>query len=157
MGPWPGRTQNLFPPPQTSVSRRDNPQYFVGVVKDKHTLPTRLAGRTPEKCSLSTFRKSIFRNFTWFSHEDHREGQDLNNRMCSHNLDLATRTQTFMLDPRPNPSCPWHPWNARHTGRTTSPKKSVSPDNSLRFLCVYGSSYDYMSFCSHMSTCDMNQ
>jgi hypothetical protein len=40
-------------------------------------------------------------------HEGQREGQELNNRMCSHNLDLETTTQTFMLHARPSPQCPW--------------------------------------------------
>ncbi len=39
---------------------------------------------------------------------------------------MRDTTQTFMLHARPNPLCPWHPWNARHTGRATSPKKRVS-------------------------------
>jgi hypothetical protein len=34
-------------------------------------------------------------------HEGHREGQELNNRMCSHNLHLETTTQTFMLHAHP--------------------------------------------------------
>jgi hypothetical protein len=38
-----------------------------------------------------------------------REDQELNNRMCSHNLDWETTTQTFMLHARPIPVCPWHP------------------------------------------------
>ena len=79
-------------------------------------------------CSLSTFRKTVFRTFTGFSllilyekekkqhffwtspsdrnvawrkewgetgHEGQREDQELNNRMCSHNLDLETTTQSF--------------------------------------------------------------
>jgi hypothetical protein len=43
-------------------------------------------------------------------HEGQREGQELNNRMCSDNLNLETTTQTFMLQVRPIPLCPWHPW-----------------------------------------------
>jgi hypothetical protein len=45
----------------------------------------------------------------------------------------------------------------RHTGRVTSPKKRVSPEISLRFLCAHASSYDCMPFWSHMSACDMHQ
>ena len=40
-------------------------------------------------------------------HEGQRESQELNNRMCSHNLGLETTTQTFMFHVRPNPICDW--------------------------------------------------
>jgi hypothetical protein len=50
-----------------------------------------------------------------------------------------------------------HPWNARRTGRTTSPKKRFAPEISLRLLCVRASSYDCMPFCSHMSACGMQR
>jgi hypothetical protein len=38
-------------------------------------------------------------------HEGQREDQELNNRMCSHNLDLETTRQTSMLQARPCPLC----------------------------------------------------
>ena len=40
-------------------------------------------------------------------HEGQRQNQELNNRICSHNVGLETTTQTFMLHARPNPLCAW--------------------------------------------------
>jgi hypothetical protein len=40
-------------------------------------------------------------------HEGEREGQDLNNRTCLHNVELCIRAQTFMLQERPSPLCAW--------------------------------------------------
>jgi hypothetical protein len=39
-------------------------------------------------------------------HEGQREGQELNSRICSHNLDLETTWETFMFYGRPSPLCP---------------------------------------------------
>jgi hypothetical protein len=79
-----------------------------------------------------------------------REGQEFNNRICSHNLDLETTTQTFMLHVRPIPLCPWYPWN-------NAALVLRSPEISLRFLCAHASSYDCVPFCSHMFACGMHQ
>jgi hypothetical protein len=44
--------------------------------------------------------------------KDSEEARSQTKRLCSHNshnLDLETTTQTFMLQARPIPLCPWHP------------------------------------------------
>jgi hypothetical protein len=69
-------------------------------------------------------------------HEGQRGGQELDDRMCSHNLDSETPTQTFMFHSRPIPLCPYHLWNARLTGRVTSPTNMFL--RRSRFVsCVY--------------------
>ena len=62
-----------------------------------------------------------------------------NNRICGHNLDLETTTQTFMLRVRSIPLC-----------------VSASVKHSSPWSCdesKHTSSYYCMSFCSHMSGC----
>ena len=78
--------------------------------------------RTTEKCvlflrfenlflgGLLAFRYSVvlrrikhFFQFWTFPRFFRWEGQELRNRMCCHNLDLETTTQTFMLRVRPSP------------------------------------------------------
>jgi hypothetical protein len=105
-----------------------------GGVKSSYRRTTEVEdGGIPEKCVVfPLFRKSIFRSFTCFSllilyergkktfnfERVPRKGQDLNNRMCSHNLDSETTTQTFMLYARPSPLCrvvvcPCDPWKLK--------------------------------------------
>ena len=135
--------------------------------------------RTAETRPLPLFWKSIFRSFTCFSllitrrkkktfnlipqnvawmkeggeegHEGQREGQELHNKMCSHNLDLETTTQTFMLHARPSPLC------ASASVKHSPHCPYFAPEISLRLLCAHASSYDYMPFCCHMSACVINQ
>jgi hypothetical protein len=58
---------------------------------------------------------------------------------CSHNLDLETTTQTFMLLTRSNPLC------------VSTFVKHSSP------WCHGVSPYDCIPFCSYMSVCDIHQ
>jgi hypothetical protein len=57
--------------------------------------------------------KGFFSNLTKFAkktilrhiHEWEREGQELNNRMCSRNIESDPRAQTFMLQTHPSTIC----------------------------------------------------
>jgi hypothetical protein len=90
-------------------------------------------------------------------HEGEREGQDLNNRTCCHNVELCIRAQTFMLRKRPIPLCAWAARDARRIACGTSLKRCFSPATSLRFLCAHASSCYCNLLCSHMSACGMDR
>jgi hypothetical protein len=101
--------------------------YCFGGVYSKDQMPELKRDKfyinTRKMCSLEIFLEILFLgallaflcsfvregkknwNISFFE----REGQELNNRMCSHNLDLETTKQTFMLHARPSPICPLHP------------------------------------------------
>jgi NAD(P)-dependent dehydrogenase (short-subunit alcohol dehydrogenase family) len=68
-------------------------------------------GRRPQDATALKKKKSVCRMLPRKDgsrrrgHEGEREGQDLNNRTCCHNVDLCIRAQTFMLRTRPSPPC----------------------------------------------------
>jgi hypothetical protein len=141
--------------------------------------------RTPEKCVLFPFFwKSIFRSFTWFSFINlHEKGETRTldpkcyvkeGRRGRRTWRTVRRTgvkqQNVFSQPRfvdnntdfhvastPKPTMSLSSVRRSRTGRETSPKRRVSPEISLRFLCAHASSYDCMHFCSRMSSCDIPQ
>jgi hypothetical protein len=56
-------------------------------------------------CSLAALRRNAARKqgSRGRSHEEQREGQELDNRMCCHHIKSEPRTQTFRLHTRPSP------------------------------------------------------
>ena len=61
---------------------------------------------TAATCAVAETRNVVWREEgREDGHEEQREGQEMNNRMCCHNLDLETTTQTFMMCGRPIPLC----------------------------------------------------
>ncbi len=72
-----------------------------------------------------------------WSHERDRKDQEFKNRLCSHNIESESRTQTFMLYAHPSPLCPSQWPKLPSHWRSTSPKtreaKMVFFANFVRF------------------------
>jgi hypothetical protein len=114
----------------------------------KNWTPGTCPGAGQSKCllwgrgtyvDLFNFERLLFlQNVVWRK-EGGEEGQsqELNNRMCSHNLGLETTTHTFMLHARPIPLCTWtFVKRSPHWSCDESKKTLFSGDLASSLVCA---------------------
>ena len=82
-----------------------------------------------------------------------RPGVKQQNVLSQLDLDLETTTQTFMLRARPSPLCDSASVKRSPPWWCDESKKALFSGDLASFLCAHASSYECMSFCSHMSSC----